>query len=168
MKSPIKPQTKAVRFNLFFLEMIIVLLFFSIAAAVILNSFSVSNGLAQKSRRTEAMAFCAQSAAELFSKTGNLSQTVEELFGGGSAKILNADPEDGGYISEATIPLTESCEYSPQSPEIFVTMTETAEQFEGGVLKTLSIRFENTDREELYKITSGAYISDERGADLNE
>ena len=168
MKSPIKPRAKAVRFNLFFLEMIIVLLFFSIAAAVILNSFSVSNGLAQKSRRTEAMAFCAQSAAEIFSETGDLSQTIEELFGGGSAEILNADLEDGSYISEATIPLTESCEFSPQDPEIFITLTETAEQSNGGVLKTLSIRFENNDKEELYKITSGAYIPDEREAGFNE
>ena len=168
MKSPIKPREKAVRFNLFFLEMIIVLLFFSIAAAVILNSFSVSNGLAQKSRRTEAMAFCAQSAAEIFSETGDLSQTVEELYGGGSAEILNADLEDGGYISEAAIPLTESCEYSPQDPEIYIILTETAEQFDGGLLKTLSIRFENNDKEELYKITSGAYIPDEREAGFNE
>ncbi|MDE6594461.1 MAG: hypothetical protein K2K44_00440, partial [Oscillospiraceae bacterium] len=134
MKSPIKPRAKAVRFNLFFLEMIIVLLFFSIAAAVILNSFAISNSLAQKSRRTEAMAFCAQSAAEIFSKTGNLSQTVEELFGNGSAEILNADLEGGGYISEATVPLTENCEYSPQEPEIYIILTETAEQSRVGVL----------------------------------
>lgn len=168
MKSPIKPRAKAVRFNLFFLEMIIVLLFFSIAAAVILNSFAISNGLAKKSRRTEAMAFCAQSAAEIFSKTGNLSQTVEELFGSGSAEILNADLEDGGYISEATVPLTESCEYSPQSPVIFVIMTETAERFDSGVLKTLYIQFQNADKEELYKINSGAYIPDKGEAGLNE
>ena len=168
MKSPTKPRAKAVRFNLFFLEMIIVLLFFSIAAAVILNSFSVSNGLANKSRRTESMAFCAQSAAEIFSKTGNISQTVEELFGSGSAQILNADLEDGGYISEATVPFTESCEYSQQEPEIYIILTETAEQFEGGTLKTLSVKFENTDKEELYKITSGAYITDELEAGFNE
>lgn len=168
MKSPTKPQTKAVRFNLFFLEMIIVLLFFSIAAAVILKSFAASDSLANKSRRTESMTFCAQSAAEIFSKTGNLSQTVEELFGNGSAEILNADLEKVGYISEATLPLTEDCEYSPQNPEIFVTMTETAEQFDSGVLKTLCIQFKNADKEELYKTTSGAYIPNELGAGLNE
>lgn len=148
--------------------MIIVLLFFSIAAAVILNSFSVSNSLAQKSRRTESITFCAQSAAEIFSKTGNLSQTVDELFGGGSAEILNADLEDGGYISEAIVPLAESCEYAPQDPKIYIILTEASEQSEGAVLKTLSIRFENSDREELYKITSGAYIPNELGAGFNE
>lgn len=168
MKSPTKPRVKAVRFNLFFLEMIIVLLFFSIAAAVILNSFAVSDRLASRSRRTESMTFCAQSAAEIFSKTGSLSQTVEELFGSGSAKILNADLEDGSYISEATVPLTESCEYSPQSPEIFMILTETAEQAGGGTLKALSIKFENTDKEELYQITSGAYIPNEWGDGFNE
>ena len=56
----------------------------------------------------------------------------------------------------------------PQDPEIYIILTETAEQFDGGLLKTLSIRFENTDKEELYKITSGAYIPDEREAGFNE
>lgn len=148
--------------------MIIVLLFFSIAAAVILNSFAVSDRLADRSRRTESMTFCAQSAAEIFSKTGNLSQTVEELFGDSSAQILHADLEDGGYISEAKIPLAEDCEFSPQNAEIYIILTETAEQSAGGTLKSLFIKFEDTDSEELYQITSGAYIPNETGAGLNE
>ena len=168
MKSPTKPRAKAVRFNLFFLEMIIVLLFFSIASAVILNSFSASDRLASRSRLTESMTFCAQSTAEFFSKTGDLSQTVEELFGGSSAQIIHADLDGGVYISEAKIPLTESCEYSPQNPEIYIILTETAEQSAGGMFKTLSIKFEDTDSEELYQITTGAYIPDKTGADLNE
>lgn len=168
MKSPTKPRAKAVRFNLFFLEMIIVLLFFSIAAAVILNSFAAADGLAKRSRCTESMTFCAQSAAEIFSKTGNLSQTVEELFGGNSAQILHADLEDGGYISEAKIPLSADCDFAPQSAEIYIILTESAEQSAGGVLKSLSIKFEDTDSEELYQITSGAYIPDETGADAHE
>lgn len=168
MKSPTKPRAKAVRFNLFFLEMIIVLLFFSIASAVILNVFAASDGLAKKSKRTESMVFCAQSAAEIFSKTGNLSQTVEELFGDGSAEILHMDGEDGKYFSEVKLPLTESCGFSPQSPEIFLTLSETAEQFDGGTLKTLYIKFEDTDNKELYQITSGACIPKEWGSDVNE
>lgn len=170
MNSPTKSRAKAVRFNLFFLEMIIVLLFFGIAAAVILKSFAASGDLANRSRRTEAMAFCAQSAAEIFSKTGSLSQTVEDLFGSDTAEILHADLDDGGYISEATIPLTESCEFSPQSPKIFMTVTETSEQYDGGVLKMLNIKFSDSEDdggEELYAITSGAYIRQERGG-VNE
>lgn len=168
MKSPTKPQAKAVRFNLFFLEMIIVLLFFSIAAAVILNSFAVSDRLANRSRRTESITFCAQSAAEIFSKTGNLSQTVEELFIDSSAQILHADLVDGGYISEAKIPLSEDCEISTQNAEIYIILTETSEQSADGVLKKLSIKFEDTANRELYQITSGAYLPNETGADLNE
>ncbi len=42
MKSPIKAVPAGGRLNLFFMEMIIVLMFFSIASAVILNAFAAS------------------------------------------------------------------------------------------------------------------------------
>lgn len=168
MKSPIKATPAGGRLNLFFVEMIIVLMFFSIASAVILNAFAASGRLSRESGRLEKMAFCSQSAAEIFSSAGSLFQTLEELFGSGSYEIQNMDLEGGVYVSEAKIPLTGNCEYSPQSPEIFMILSETAEQAEGGVLKTLYIKFENTDSEELYRITSGAYIPAERRADANE
>lgn len=168
MKSPIKATPAGGRLNLFFVEMIIVLMFFSIASAVILNAFAASGRLSRESGRLEKMAFCSQSAVEIFSSVGSLPQTIEKLFGNGSYEILNIDLEGGGYASEAMIPLTGNCEYSLQSPEIFMIMSETAEQSEGGVFKTLYIKFENTDNEELYRITSGAYIPAERRADANE
>lgn len=148
MKSPTKPRAKAVRFNLFFLEMIIVLLFFSIAAAVILNVFAASDRLAKKSRLTEAMAFCAQSAAEIFSETGSLPQTVEELFGIESANM-----------NEVDIPLDESCKYSPENASLYMRMYVSAEEQEG--LYSMHIRFDNgivINGWELYELYSGAYI----------
>lgn len=168
MKSPIKSVPAGGRFNLFFMEMIIVLMFFSIASAVILNAFAASGRLSRESGQLEKMAFRAQSAAEIFSASGSLSQTLEELFGSGSYEILNADLEDGGYAAEAKLPLTGDCEYSPQSPEIFMTLTETAEKSDSGTLKILSVKFVNTDNKELYRITSGAYVPAERRADANE
>lgn len=168
MKSPIKAVPAGGRLNLFFMEMIIVLMFFSIASAVIINAFAASGRLSRESGQLEKMAFRAQSAAEIFSASGSLSQTLEELFGSGSYEILNADLEGGGYAAEAKLPLTVDCEYSPQSPEIFMILTETAEKSDSGTLKILSVKFENTDNEELYRITSGAYISAERRSDANE
>ncbi len=168
MKSPIKAVPAGGRLNLFFMEMIIVLMFFSIASAVILNAFAVSGRLSRESERLERMSFCAQSAAEIFSESGSLSQTLEELFGSGSYEILNLDLEGGGYAAEAKLPLTGDCEYFPQSPEIFMILAETAEKSDSGTLKILSVKFENTDNEELYRITSGAYIPAERRSDANE
>lgn len=162
MKSPTKPQKKAVRFNLFFLEMIIVLLFFSIAAAVILRSFAASDRLARSSRRLENMAFCAQSAAELYSETGSLGDTADTLFGNGDWQILCIDMQEGSSAA-LTVPMTDSCEYSPQSAELFMEMAESTEEYAGGKLKTLTVSFEDRDGEILYEITSGAYIRNKGG-----
>ncbi|MDE5860488.1 MAG: type II secretion system GspH family protein [Oscillospiraceae bacterium] len=162
MKSPTKPQRKAVRFNLFFLEMIIVLMFFSIAAAVILRSFAASDDLARSSRRLENMAFCAQSAAEIYSETGSISDIAETLFGKGDLQILSIDLQEGS-LGELTVPMTSGCEYSEHDPELFMKMAESTEEYAGGSLKTLNISFEDEDGEVLYNITAGAYIRSEDG-----
>lgn len=159
MKSPTKPQRKAVRFNLFFLEMIIVLLFFSIAAAVILRSFAASDKLARSSRRLENMAFCAQSAAEIYSETGSLGDTAEMLFGGGLHVLGDTD----GDVRSLTVPLTDECVYSVQDPKLFMKMAESTDEYAGGSLKTLTVSFEDGSGEVLYEITSGAYIHNEDG-----
>ena len=154
MKSPIKAVSKPGRFNLFFLEMIIVLLFFCIAAAVILKAFAVSDRLARESRRAESMAFCAQSAAELYSGTYSISAAAEEMFG--ISGMENA--------SVITIPLNERCGYSVQSPDLFMTLTETRENLGGGVMFTLHIGFADSKGETVYEVSSGAYKSNsERG-----
>lgn len=159
MKSPTKPQRKAVRFNLFFLEMIIVLMFFSIAAAVILRSFTASDNLARSSRRLENMAFCAQSAAEIYSQTGSIGDTAERLFGDNIHAVGGSD----GRISQLTLPMTSGCEYSVQDPELFMKMSESSEEYAGGILKTLNIAFADEDGKILYEITAGAYIRNEEG-----
>ena len=137
------------QFNLFFLEMIIVLLFFCIAAVVILRAFAVSDRLARESRRAESMAFCAQSAAELYSETYSISYAVQEMFG--ISGMENA--------SQVTVPLNERCGYSVKDPDLFMTMTETRENLGGGVLFTLHIGFENSEGEMIYEVSSGAYKS---------
>lgn len=152
MRSPIKASSKPGRFNLFFLEMIIVLLFFCIAAAVILRAFAASDRLARESRQTESMAFCAQSAAELYSETYSISEAAEEMFG--ISGIEGA--------SQITIPLNERCVYSVKDPALFMKMSETRENMGGGVMFTLHIGFENEEGETVYELSSGAYRSNSR------
>lgn len=149
MKSPIKAIAKTERFNLFFIEMIIVLLFFCIAAVVILRAFAVSDRLARESRQMESMAFCAQSAAELYSETYSLSAAAEEMFGISGM----------GGASQITVPLNDRCVYSVKNPALFMTMTETKENMGGGVMFTLYIGFENSEGETVYEVSSGAYKS---------
>lgn len=160
MKSPIKAVPAGGRLNLFFVEMIIVLMFFSIASAVILNAFAASGRLSRESGRLERMSFCAQSAAEIFSETGNLPQTLEKLFGSGAYEILHIDFEDGGYASEVRLPLTEDCTYSPENAELYMLVSVSGE--EPGGLSEMQIVFtdgnDGSDGEVLYTITAGAYL----------
>lgn len=161
MKSPIKAVPAGGRFNLFFMEMIIVLLFFSIASAVILKTFAAADRTSGESGRLERMAFCAQSAAEIFSANGSLEDTAEKLFGDISPQILAVDTEEGG-IEMLTLSLSESCEYSPDEPSVFMTASVSHEEYGGGLLKTLHIKFEDENGGELYSMTSGAYLPRER------
>lgn len=143
MKSPIKLTKKRGRLNLFFMEMIIVLLFFSIASAVILRSFAGSDKLAKDSRLLESAVFRAQSAAEIYSGTGDLSKTAETLFPSYTA----AD----GELSRITVPI---------DGKMYMIMSETAEEYGGGTLKKLEIVFRDDDGETIYETGSGAYISE--------
>ncbi len=84
-KSAVKPA------NLFFIELLMVLLFFSFSSAVILNIFAMADHRQKISDLTEKAVICAQSVAEAFSVSGNLSETAGLVFGteidGGSAEI---------------------------------------------------------------------------------
>ena len=157
MKSPIKAVPAGGRLNLFFMEMIIVLLFFGIASAVILNAFAASDRLSRESGRLERMSFCAQSAAEIFSETGSLPQTLEKLFGSNSYDIRGADLEGGEYASQVRLPLTEECAYSPENAELYMIMAVESEEPEG-LFKMYIVFTDGSDGEVLYEITAGAYL----------
>ena len=152
MKSPIKAVPAGGRLNLFFMEMIIVLLFFGIASAVILNAFAASDRLSRESGRLERMSFCAQSAAEIFSKTGSLPQTLEKLFGSNSYDIRGDE-----HASQVRLPLTEECAYSPENAELYMIMAVESEEPEG-LFKMYIVFTDGSDGEVLYEITAGAYL----------
>lgn len=153
MRSPMKSVPSGGKLNLFFMEMIIVLFFFSIASAVILNAFAASDRLSRESGRLERMSFCAQSAAEIFSETGSLPQTLEKLFGSNSYDIRGDE-----YASQVRLPLTEECAYSPENAELYMTVTVSGGEREG--LSEMHIIFtDGSDSgEPLYEIRSGAYL----------
>lgn len=145
MRSPIKAAPAGGRQNLFLVEMIIVLLFFSLAAAAILRTFAAADSLSRESGRLERMSFCAQSAAELYSETGSLSETAEMLFG--------LDTEDANTV---TIPLDGQCRYSVSDASLYMSMTAVKGKRDG--LSELHIAFSDKDGETVYEIKSGAYL----------
>ncbi len=144
MKSPMKPVRSEGKLNLFFVEMIIVLLFFGIASAVILRSFAGSDRMARESRETENMAFLAQSAAEIYSGTASIDETSELL--------LSENKYMRRYSSGAlrTVLITDT--------DVFMTMEEASEEYGGGTVKTLMISFSDEDGRTLYEMETGAYV----------
>ena len=81
MNNRINTSPKRSNSHLFFVEMIIVLLFFVIACAVVMNMFVHSDKLSRESERLEKMTFYSQSAAEIYSETGSTAKITEILFG---------------------------------------------------------------------------------------
>lgn len=149
MRNPTKPLPDRGRLNLFLLEMIIVLLFFSIASAVILKAFVTADRISAENIRLERMAFCAQSAAESFSSTTDLAETAEAVFGIDSDNFENA--------TRIEIPLDDKCSYAYLTDAgIFMTMQIIGSEYDGR-LKTLHIFFKDKNGNMLYEINSAAY-----------
>jgi len=150
MRNPTKSVSRGGKLNLFLLEMIIVLLFFSIASAVILRAFVTADRVSAENIRLERMAFCAQSAAETFSVTADIAETAEVLFGIESDKFENATRID--------IPLDNECGYSYlKEAKVFMTMQIVNTEYEGR-LRTLHIFFKDEDGNMLYEINTAAYV----------
>ena len=149
MRNPVKYVSHNGRLNLFLLEMIIVLLFFSIASAVILKAFVTADIVSNENIRLERMAFCAQSAAEAFSGTADIGETASLLFGIDSGNTRNTTRLD--------IPLDENCSYAYlKDSSISMTMQLAGTEYDGR-LKILHIFFKDSDGNMLYEINAAAY-----------
>ncbi|MGN0553952.1 MAG: type II secretion system protein [Oscillospiraceae bacterium] len=122
--------------GLFYIEMIIVLFFFMIAATVILNAFVAADEISNESGILERMSFCGQTAAECFALSGDVSEAVDAAFG---ASV--------GDESISVIPLNEKCEYSVDRAYEAVISA-----FEEENIPVMEIRFNNKKGEQIYSI----------------
>lgn len=125
--------------NLFFAEIIIALLFFSISGAVIIKVFATADMKSRQSARLERVIILAQSLAEAYSESGDLNKAAELALG------LAVDGSDG----EVTLPI--------ENGSIYVTARESREFTGAGELSTLSVTF-TTDDKEIYSLDCSAYV----------
>ncbi|MBQ3162468.1 MAG: hypothetical protein IJC04_10130 [Oscillospiraceae bacterium] len=162
MRSPTKSVRGVGRLNLFLLEMIIVLLFFSIASAVILKAFVAADRISAENIRLERMAFCAQSVAESFSVTADLAETAEDIFG--------IDPENIENATYIEIPLKEDCTYSyMEDAGIFLTMKFVYTEYgKGQVYTAINISFKDDAGNVLYEMNSAAFKPERTVLDYGE
>lgn len=134
--------------NLFFAELIIALLFFSISGAVILQVFAAADKKAQLSAKRESAMLCAQSIAEVYSENGDVEKTVKTVF----SNDVRLDKQNGNYL----LRLDEKCKPSVDGV-INVEMTENRENTPSGEFLRLTVSFAEND-EALFSLDCSAYI----------
>lgn len=135
--------------NLFFTELIIALLFFSISGAVILKVFaSADNKTRMNSQRENAM-ICAQSIAEVYSESGSAESTFDIVFSG-----KGSFDDSGSY----NIVLDSLCRPAADGT-ITLIASEEREKTVSGVMSRLTVTF-TCGETELYTLVSSAYKPD--------
>lgn len=139
--------------NLFFTELIIALLFFSISGAVILNVFASADRRSRANAEKENAMICAQSIAETYSETGNANEALMTVF--------SQAPEFDGDVY--TIILDSYCRPASDG-KIVMSAVEEREQAVSGVLSKLTISFISDD-EEIFSLACSAYIPNGGEAD---
>ncbi len=150
----IKGKTSLKPANLFFIELLIVLVFFSFSIAVILRIFAAADHKQKISELTEKSVICAQSVAEAFSVCGELSEAAKLVFGteddfGSSARLLlndNMKVEEGGGVT--------------------LVLRQNDEKTEAGKLSYLDMDF-SVCGENIYTVICTAYTP-YNGGDSNE
>ena len=123
--------------NLFLIEIIIALLFFSISGAVIMKVFAVADAKSRRSALLEEVMVVAQSIAEIYSSDGDAGAAVKEAAGVTAYEDLSAVPLNGG--------------------KVMMSVQESREDSGAGELCSLSIEF-TMEGSEIYSLDCSVYF----------
>lgn len=138
--------------NLFLTELIAVLLFFSISAAILLKVFAAAGEKAEKSVLEEKIILCSQSLSELYSLEADCEKTAEKLFG----TFYEKSGEDiFVYFSRNLIPVM------PNDSAAYVKLKIVSEKTpsKGGMLSELRYDFSENE-ENIFFGTCTVYVPD--------
>ena len=138
--------------NLFFTELIIALLFFSISGAVIVKVFAAADKRSRLNAEKENAMICAQSIAEVYSEQGSAESALKKVFSE-SAKLDESSGELSIRLDDTYRPALDG--------KIVLKASEQREKTAAGELARLSIAFESNDGE-LYSLDCTAYVSENR------
>lgn len=155
--------TKRRPVNLFFTELIIALLFFSISGAVILKLFAAADKRTRENAQKERAIICAQSIAEAYSELGDTESVLKTVFSD-SVKI---EETSDGFSIKLDGNLTPALDGN-----VILKTSEQREKTASGELSTLTISFDS-ENGELYSLVCSAYLSENKaekipGGDRNE
>ncbi|MBR1832530.1 MAG: hypothetical protein IJ784_08870 [Ruminiclostridium sp.] len=87
---------KRLPFNLFFIELLIVLMFFSVSGAVIMNLFASADIVSRKNRASEQLMLRVQAVSEMYAAKGDMYEAADAVFGRGACVecTKTVEPDD--------------------------------------------------------------------------
>ena len=131
--------------NLFFTEIIIALLFFSISGAVILQVFAKADMKSRQSAELEKVILFAQTFAEAYSQSGDFGKAAE-LVPGASISEISGEYDDPSHM-----------ELILEGGRVHMKAAEEHTSTDAGVLSELNMVF-ISDEKEVYSMSCAAYI----------
>ncbi len=136
--------------NSFFVEIILVVLFFAFSCAILIKVFANSYVQNKNADNINMAVITAQSFDNMFSSNGDLTKTVESMYGKSAAECVNND-----YV---VLFLDSQGKYSGQSGvfKIVISCNEDVNN-KAGVIKSADISVLSDDGE-LVRLTSSVYV----------
>lgn len=147
-------NTKRRPVNLFFTELIIALLFFSISGAVILKLFAAADRRTRENAQKERAIICAQSIAEAYSELGNAEAALKTVF----SESARFDEGQDGISIRLDGNLTPALDGG-----VVLKAAEQREKTVSGELSTLTVNF-SSEKGELYELVCTAYLSENKAS----
>ncbi|MBD5384773.1 MAG: hypothetical protein HDR72_07215 [Ruminococcaceae bacterium] len=132
--------------NLFFAEIIIALLFFSISGAVIIKVFASADMKSQQSARLERVMIIAQSIAEAYSESGYFRSSAELVLGDDFVVEDCISLAGGGTTTTAVF----------ENGSVHLRAYESSHFMGAGKIYDLTMTFAVND-EEIYSLECSAY-----------
>ena len=165
--------------NLFFIELLVVLLFFAVSGGVVMNLFASADVRARRNKLTEQTMLRVQSVSELYAVCGDMDKTVDRIFGMAACVPFTQTQtveETGEQKSSRGYTITFNDDMYPLvTPDgirdygaVELLLLETEEDMNGGTFHKLEIEavtlFSNDGAELFYEGVSTAYIPDYEAA----
>ena len=154
----LKRKTGKIPLNLFFIELLIVLAFFSISGAVILRMFVAADRNAVRSAAIEGAMLDVQSFSEVYAVTGDMKTAADRVYGA-ECLVTGADGSRTVVLDEKGMPLI-TIDGRRDYGKVWVHMFETVENTEAGRYSEIEVAVFLTGNgaEEIYRHTCSAYI----------
>lgn len=151
----LKDKTSVRHISSFFLEIILVVFFFAISCAILIQVFGKAYNQNAQADKINTAVVKGQTFNEYFSTDGDLKKAISGAFGEKSADKLN----------DTSIELSFDNDWNITSDNAFykVTIKENYEKIDSGTLSYADIKIENKDKT-LFSTVSSSYIPSEEGS----